>query len=138
MVPRCRTCGSPTWLAALSQQRQLAGQQAGLGQVVVAGQRADRDVGTIGPDVAELGEPADVHQHLGHGQPQLHQRQQGMPAGQELRVIAAVGGQGQGLIHRAGPLIAELRRDQRTCSSLTAAAVPAPASLAARMARTML
>ena len=44
---------------------------------------------------------------LGGGQPELHQRQQRMPAGQVLRVLAVLGGQVAGLLGRACPLVGE-------------------------------
>ena len=39
-------------------------------------------------DVAQLAEPADVDQGVGHGQAELHERHQRVAAGQELRVLA--------------------------------------------------
>jgi hypothetical protein len=87
--------------------RQLAADQAGVRHVVMGGEGPDRDVAVLLADVGELAEPADVDQHLGHGQPELHEREQRMAAGQEFRVIAALGGQAQGLVHRPGPLVGE-------------------------------
>ena len=118
------------------EQRQLAGQHVGGGDVVVAGERADREVAAVVADVAELAEPADVDQGLRHRQPQLHQREQRVPAGQELRVFAALGRQVQGLVHGGGPLVGEGHGNHQACLSLAAAAWSSLA--AARTARTML
>jgi hypothetical protein len=104
------------------QQRHLAGQQFGLIHVVVPGQRPDRHVGAPVGDVGEIAEPAQVDDHLGDGQPQLHQRQQRMPAGQVLGVLAVLRGQVAGFLGRAGPLVAERRRDHADAPEVSAAA----------------
>ena len=97
----------------VGEQRQLAAEQAGVRHVVMGGEGPDRDVAVLLPDVGELAEPADVDQHLGHGQPELHEREQRVPAGQEFRVLAALRGQAQGLVHRPGPLVGEGCGDHR-------------------------
>jgi len=89
------------------EQRQLAGQQGGVLDVVVPGQRAERDVGAMVGDVGQVTQAAQVDDHLGGGQPQLHQRKQRMPSGQVLRVLAVLGGQVAGLLGRACPLVGE-------------------------------
>src|SRR5215469_6542649 len=97
----------------------------------MAGQRPNRDGCVPVADERELAEPADVDEDFRHGEPQLHEREQRMPAGQELRVVAALAGQLQGLVHRPGPAVSEGCRDHR-CS------IPSMASAAASTARTML
>src|SRR5260370_40355767 len=97
---------------------------------MIGRERPPRDVAVIVADVGNLRESADVPQDLGPGQTQLHEREQGMPARQELRVITMLGRQVEGLIHRPGPLVAERCGDHRVTS--------APASAAASTARTML
>src|SRR5262249_34108536 len=105
------------------------------GDVVVAGERADREVAAVVADVAELAEPADVDQGLRHRQPQLHQREQRVPAGQELRLLTA-GRQVQGVVHGGGPLVGEGHGDHQARLSLAAVAWFSLA--AASTARTML
>ena len=51
--------------------------------VGVPGQRADDEVVAVDADVGELGEVVDVDQRVGSGQPQLHHRQQAVPAGDD-------------------------------------------------------
>ncbi len=104
------------------EQRHLAGQQFGMVHVVVPGQRPDRHVGAPVAYVGEVTEPAQVDDHLGSGQPQLHQRQQRMPAGQELGLLAVLRGQVAGFLRRAGPLVGERRRDHAGTPDVCAAA----------------
>jgi len=59
----------------VGQQRDLAGQQAGVLDVMVPGQRADCDVRSLVGDVRKVAQTAQVDEHLRGGQPQLHQRQ---------------------------------------------------------------
>ncbi len=89
------------------EQWHLAAQQRGMLDVMVPGQRADRDVGAPIGEVGQLRQPGQVDDHLGGGQPQLHQRQQRVSSGQELRVLAVLGDQVQRLLRRACPLVGE-------------------------------
>src|SRR5262249_17510841 len=66
-------------------------------------------VAVLVPDVRKLGEPADVDEHLGDREPQLHQREQGMPARQELPVVSGLGGQVDRLLGGPRPLVGERR-----------------------------
>jgi hypothetical protein len=59
-------------------------------EVGVRRQRPDSPVAVLAVDPVQAGHLAQVDQQGWRGQPQLHQRQQGMPAGQELGVLAAV------------------------------------------------
>ena len=113
IVPRCRTCGSPTWPAACASSGTLRASRSECARSWWLVSAPDRDVAAVVADVAELAQPADVDQHLGHGQPQLHQRQQRMPAGQELRLVAVLGRQVQGLVHGLGALVGERRGDHQ-------------------------
>ncbi len=120
----------------VGEQRQVAAEQAGRGQVGVSAQRAHRDMTAVVADVAEVTEPADVDQGLRHGQAQLHQREQRMPAGQELRAVAALGRQLKSLIQGGGPLIGKGCGDQPSRLSfavmptaLVMAPMPRPAGL---------
>jgi hypothetical protein len=63
-------------LLGVAEDREVLGQQLGLEEVDVPGERADADLGPRVADVRQLGEVVDVDQVLGVGQPQLHHRQQ--------------------------------------------------------------
>ena len=56
----------------------------------MAGERADGDVVAVLADVGKVGEPADVDEHGGLGEAQLHQRQQAVPTGEELGVVTVL------------------------------------------------
>ena len=56
----------------------------------VAGERADPHAAVRALDAAQLGDAADVDQQRRRRQAQLHQRQQRVAAGQQLRVLAAL------------------------------------------------
>src|SRR5215471_7911801 len=77
----------------------------------MARQRPDGDVAVLVPDVGKLVEPADVDQHLGHREPQLHQREQRMPARQVLAVVTGLGGEVEGLLDGAGSPVGKRCRD---------------------------
>jgi len=62
-------------------------------------------------DVREVAQPADVDEHGRRGQPQLHQRQQRVPAGEQLRVLAVLREQADGVVGRVGADVVELCRD---------------------------
>ena len=66
------------------QQRHLAGQQLGGLQLTVPGQRSDGHVAAPVLDVGQAGDPPEVDENLGHGQAQLHERQQRVAAGKKL------------------------------------------------------
>ena len=88
IVPRCRICGSPTSEAACASSgasaRTSSDPARSAWQVTAPITRS----ALVGPDAGQLGHPADVDQHRRHGQPQLHHRQQRVPAGEQLRVVA--------------------------------------------------
>jgi hypothetical protein len=58
----------------------------------VPGQRPDPQPVAVLDDEVELGEVVDVDEPLGPGEPQLHHRQQAVPAGDER--VAHAGGAG--------------------------------------------
>jgi len=90
--------------------RALAREEIARREVVVARERADRDPVPGVADVAELAEAADVDEEAGPGEAELHQRQQGMPAGEELRVTTRAE-QPDGVLDGAGQLVVERGRD---------------------------
>ena len=91
----------------------------------MAGERADRDPVAVLADVAEVVEPADVDEHARACDAELHRRDQGVPAGEQLRVLVTAEELDR-LLDRPGPLVRERRGDH------------APALAAASTARTML
>ena len=103
-VPDLRVTDLP---GGVGEQRYLAAEKLGMLDVVVPGQGADRDVRALVGDVGQVTQAAQVDDHLGGGQPQLHQRQQRVAAGQELGVLAVLGDQVQGFLGRARPLVGE-------------------------------
>jgi hypothetical protein len=88
MVPDLRVADLA---GGVREQRHLTSEQFGVLDVVVPGQSADRHVRAAVGDVGQVTQATQVDDHLGGGQPQLHQRQQGMAAGHELRVLAVLG-----------------------------------------------
>ena len=63
-------------------------------------------------DAAQLLDAAQVDQQRGRRQPQLHQRDQRVPAGEDLGLLAAVGERSQRLVERPGRHVVELSGDQ--------------------------
>ena len=66
---------------------------------------------------------AQVDERLGGGQPQLHQRQQRMPSGQVLRVLAVLGRQPEGLVDRRGPYVGKRWWNHLPASAAASAAL---------------
>ena len=62
-------------------------------------------------DVAEVGDPPDVDEHARCGEPQLHERQERMAAGQQLRLVAVLAERGDGGLGRIDPHVVELGGD---------------------------
>ncbi len=53
--------------------------------VAIGGHRADGQISVFSPNVRQAWDAADVHEQLGLGEAQLHQRQQAVAAGQHFR-----------------------------------------------------
>src|SRR5215472_5168953 len=118
----------------------------------MASQSANRDVAALVAYVAEVVQAADVNKRLRRGEPQLHQRQQRLPSGDVLGLIAVLVDERECLIDRPSPLVGKRCRNHRASPSLAAASAaatvlargddppepPAAASAAAMIARTML
>jgi hypothetical protein len=103
-VPDLRVAHQP---GHVGQDRNLRLQQlAGL-EIAVAGESPDghRVAGVV--DVGQRIQPAHVDQHRRRGQPQLHQGDEGVPPGQQLRLVAVLVQQGDGLLGRGGTQVVE-------------------------------
>jgi hypothetical protein len=105
------------------EQRHLTAEQPGVLDIVVPGQRADRDMRSLVGDVGKLTQATQVDDYLGGGQPQFHQRQQRMASGQELRVLAVFGHQVNRLFRRPGPHIGKRRGDHAETAAAASAAL---------------
>src|SRR5215471_13277336 len=80
-------------------------------QGAVGGQGPDRRRSLVAGDAAEFCQAADVDERLRGGQPQLHQRQQGLAAGQQLGLLARggrLGEQGQRVLQRVRAGVTEV------------------------------
>ncbi len=66
----------------------------------VTGQRADREVTVLLPDVIETREPVDVDEDRRSGQPEAHGRDQALAARQHPGIEAVLGEQGRGFVDR--------------------------------------
>ena len=84
-------------------QAQVAGRH-----LVMRRHRADAGGPVVALDAGQLADPAQVHQQRRRRQPQLHQRQQRVAAGEELRVLAAVAQRAQRRVERLGSDVVEL------------------------------
>jgi hypothetical protein len=62
-------------------------------------------------DPGELGHLRGVHEDLRVGQPQAQQRDERLPARQDLGVVTTLTECGDDLVDRAGTHVVELRRD---------------------------
>src|SRR5262249_27241439 len=92
------------------QDRHVLLQHVGDLDVAVAGQGADGHVVTGVADVRQVGDAADVHEDAGLGQPQLHERQQAVAAGEELGFVPVLGDEGN-RFGGPGADVVELGRD---------------------------
>ncbi len=101
----------------VGQQRVAALDQRRLVERRLAGEAADRQVAVLLADVLEVGQPVDVDQRLGHGEPEAHGGDQALAAGQDLGVAAGVGEQRHGLLQRRRAVVGEGTWDQRNLLS---------------------
>ena len=104
IVPRLRTTGSAITSSASRKTGNLLGEQLGLEQLDVAGERADRDLVALLADVLQLREVVDVDQPRRLREPQLHHRQQRVPAGDDPRVLV-LAQRGERAVQARRPLV---------------------------------
>ena len=80
-------------LLRVVQDREMLARRGRVEQLRVPGQRADPQLAAVDLDIGQLAEPVDVDQGLRLRQPQLHHRDQAVPAGQDPRLGAEPGEQ---------------------------------------------
>ena len=120
-------------VGGVGKERDLLLQQRRRLELMVTGQRTDGDLSVPLLYIGAVRDAADVDQHRRGRQPQLHQGQQRVATGEDLGVLAVLGEQRHGLLHRAGAHVLELGRDHDPDS----ASIPRSAAQA-RTAFTML
>src|SRR3546814_5997766 len=81
------------------------------GEVVVAGQRADREVSTFVAHIGEVAQPADVDDHRWRGESELHERQQRVSAREQLGFVTVASERRDRCLGAVGPLVLEGERD---------------------------
>src|SRR5690606_8737823 len=86
-------------------REELAGRE-----VVVAGERADRDVAALVADVGEVGEPPDVDEQGRPCEAELHEREERVPSGEQLRILG-LAEQPDRVVDRGRDLVVEGARD---------------------------
>jgi hypothetical protein len=79
--------------------------------LVVGGHGPDHQVVAVLPDTAHVTDPPDVDDHRRVGEPQPQQGNEGLAAGHDLGVVAALPESGDRLVHRARPHVVELGGD---------------------------
>ena len=123
-VPRCRTAGSATVLVAWASSGQCSATSGSCitsWWVVID---ADHQLVAVPPDAAQLADPADVDEHGRVRQPQPQQRQQALPAGEHLGVLAGPAELGDRLVDRVRPQVVELRGDHSAPPAVVAVCGP--------------
>ena len=88
-------------------------------------------------EVTQLGQPADVDERARCGEPELHQRNERVPAGEELRVLPVVGLERGRVSEGVCPHVVEVGGDHRAPASAARATYlrtvsPAPPCSAAQ------
>ena len=91
-------------------QRQVPRDLGRAHQLDVARQRADAHRPVGDRDALQLGEAADVDEELRREKPQVQRRDEALPAGQDLRVVAMPAQERQRLGERARADVVESRR----------------------------
>ena len=104
------------------EERDVLGEDLAVLDVVVAGEPTDRDVVAGVVDVREVAEAAHVDEHRRGGEAELHERQQRVPAGEDLGVVAVLGEQRDRFVDGVGACVGELGRDHERLPALMASA----------------
>ncbi len=94
-------------LRGVEQQRVRARHEGRLLELVLSRERADREVVAPLLHVGEVAEPVDVDQGLRRGEPEAHRRQEALPAGEDLGVVAELRHESDRFIERVRHVIFE-------------------------------
>src|SRR6202023_880081 len=103
--------GLGTWISVSSSPGSSA-----VSKMLLKNSAAGTDRSPPAPRTTQVDEPGR------RGEPQLHQRQQRLAAGQELGVLAVLGRQPDGLVHGRGPDVGKRGRNHWTPSEAAARA----------------
>ena len=79
---------------SMRKERRICGEQRADFEIAMTSECADRDVIARIVDVTKVIEAADIDEHRWRGEPQLHEREERMAAGQELGFVAMLGQRG--------------------------------------------
>ena len=74
-----------------SQQRSFGFHEVVVFHIAMAGERADGEMVAAVTDVFEVVHAPHIHDHFGAGQAEAHERNERMPARQELGFVAVLG-----------------------------------------------
>src|SRR3989338_7058066 len=108
----------PDYRGCLGKYRTTPEQQGGLLYLGVSGHGADGDGLALLADKAEIGDPAQIDQVRGFGEPQFHERDQALAAGKDFCVLARLQ-QIDRLFQRGRRMVFKWGRDhKRTFASL--------------------
>ena len=110
-VPQLRTMGSAITRSASCRIAKCSPAAGRVEQLRMPGQRADPQLAAVDPEIGQLAEPVDVDQGLRLRQPQLHHRDQAVPAGQDPRLGAEPAEQGQRVLDAGCLLVLDVRRN---------------------------
>ena len=79
-------------------------------RLLVSDERTERDRPVVvHVDAVESGDGADVDDVAGAPHPESHQRDQALPTGEDLRLVAVFVEEGQRRLERLGPVVCERR-----------------------------
>jgi hypothetical protein len=98
------------------EERRVLSQRLGRLQVGVPRERADGDGAAVDPHVRQVLQAADVDEDGRRRQPQLHEREQRVAAGEELGVVAVAVQRADGVLEGLGALVVERSGDHDRAS----------------------
>ena len=102
-------------------KRHVLGQHSAGLDVHVTGERADGDVVAGVADVRQVGDATDVDERARLGEPQLHEWQQAVAAGEELGIVTVLADEADRFGGRPGPDVIELCGDHLAAPFMPAA-----------------
>ena len=107
------------------EERRVLAQHVAVLDVVVTGEPTDRDVVARVAHVRQLGDAADVDEHRRGREAQLHQRQERVPACDQLGVVAVLGEQRDRAVDGVGARVVERGGDHDRLPAPAIASAPA-------------